>query len=337
MRAFVAVVLTILVVSPRTRAQDPVWDTLSITLRGNVTTLASYHNVVFVGTDSGEFYRSRDEGQTWEGSDTMFVGAVRSISGADDSIVYLVLRPDLGTALYVSHDSGSHWQQAGQEILAGTYPSRVVSDDRGRIVVCGLWGPGDHEFESALSSTDHGVTWHRGVREFYWWLLLYKGGGSTICLDSSGYCFFSGPEGLSMTLSGSDYLRKTGLDRGYALYANAVDRAQVLYSVVFAYAASDWEQTYSFGVLRSTDHGATWVQRFVPQHIGIATLLVDSLNRLYLCDTAAVRSTDRADTWAPALQGAWGQSSRWTLDALQYAYCASRHSIARTHFPVTHP
>lgn len=115
--------------------------------------------LLYMGTDKGAFWVSKDDGETWEERSTGLPNNyIRSIvpSNFKESRVYITLTgmnyDDLGNYIFVSEDYGKNWRS-----ISGNLPNEIANEiledpEHENLLYAGL-------YRGVYVSTDHGDNW----------------------------------------------------------------------------------------------------------------------------------------------------------------------------------
>lgn len=237
---------------------------------------------LFSCTSSG-LYRSINSGATWS---RLFSGFVQKF--AIDSNGYLFLA-NLDDGIYRSKDNGATWAR----IVAtfGSFTGLCVKNNDVFVGVFNNTGPG------VLRSTDSGNSWTQVNNG----LTTYE--IRSMAIGSDNEIFVGTRRGIFRSTNKGDNWTESGMTDTAAI-------SLFNYSTGFLFAG-----TVGGGILRTTDHGITWVQKNQGLRATIVQSLVVNSNGDIFAGTlydGVHRSTDNGNNWMRVNSGL-ANSSVWSF------------------------
>ncbi len=251
--------------------------------------IANPADTVYLGTYYG-LIKSTDGGSNWLDLTDRIDAASIENSMSEDSLGNIFVASDRGHGIYRSTDDGETWTPVGSG-----HPSVVTAvlvDRNDDTLYCG-----DEQIGGVYKSTDHGETWHLSSQglptETMGSLTIYQeihhlsqGGNNRIYAGLWSEIYYSDDQGATWTAAADLPVRDD------------------ITTIVAGTGANVYVGTNNNGVFKSTDGGATWVQKNngLPANPSISKqgIIFDhSAGYIYLSinEKNIYKSQDGGDTW----------------------------------------
>jgi len=242
----------------------------------------NHNGAVYIGTYDMGFYRSEDQGKTWQsvesGVSHSYIYSFIAIDPRDRNRllapVHFASRSPGG--IYISQDGGKTWQPSrtpGVKEVANAY--QVTPDPRNPdLLYATCFEPPDRG-KGIWESTDSGKTWH------------VKGLESKPCISVAvdpsrpGFLWAGAVDGLWKSMDSGMTWSETGLKGNYitSIQFHPADHREIL----VATGGTNWGSNQPTGFWKSSDAGEKWQALSVAQNKGAYNVAFDPGNpkRIY--------------------------------------------------------
>ncbi|MCU0413441.1 MAG: hypothetical protein MUE91_03410, partial [Ignavibacteriaceae bacterium] len=270
---------------------------------------------IFVGDQNWPgkgVFKSTDEGNSW--LSILDLPMIQAIVIDSDHIIYVATRFD---GLYQSSDTGNSWNQVNLNPVLGTIMS-LASNLSGDLFISGFvdgWAP-----PRTMRSTNKGESWDtlNIPVEGYISNFSFSNGGYIV---ASFHPYFDSSAFFISNDNGNSWIRKN-IVRSYFGINNLVfdSPSNAFYAVVY-----DYNHTYDWDILKSTDYGNTWLNTstIIYAQPDLFSLVSDQEGKLFVGDVNGLKySTDSGYNWVQSDSGFFTrQTNHLTLLPGHRIYC----------------
>lgn len=288
-------------------------NTLSTTLIRSI--LINAYGDIFVGDQNWPgkgVFRSTNEGNSW--LSILDLPMIQAIIMDSDNFIFVGTRFD---GLYRSSDNGNSWDQVNLNPLLGTIMS-LEANPGGDLFISGFvesWST-----PRTMRSTNNGASWDTLNIPSDGFISNFSFSNDGLII-ASFHPYFDSSAFLISTDNGSSWIRKNITNSYYGINNLIFDSpTNSFYSVVY-----DYNHTYDWDILKSTDSGNTWLNTssIVYAQPDLFSLGSDQSGKLFVGDVNGLKySTDSGYNWTESDSGFFTrQSTHLTILPGYRIYC----------------